>query len=414
MDLEEKREIQYNGYSVIFLNDKCVIYDIQNGEVISAKKENFKDIINSLRPLEIGTKKWDSSFPKINFCLTFKCNLACDYCAVSANLKEEDISEKMIDSVFRKYVGKEAKKIKINFTGGEPTICMDKIKYIVEKVRKMKIDSVYVINTNGLINKKDIDYLIYNNFKFFVSIDGLKELHNTPRKNLSGEGSFNEVIKTLKYLIKNGASIVPRATITKESLNGISDLVEFLGKMGIKIFRIANVTKCGRAKRKLIIAPSAKEYNSLIKKCQEIAKKYKMGIISSQYINLFSPSIHSCATMAGGEIIIAPNGNITTCFAVYRKEDFMGDYFIIGKYDSLIDEIIIDKEKQRRVQEYNVNNFNECSECFCKYICSAGCPLLHSVNGNNDEYETINKKYCNYAKNELRNLIAGRKNDILA
>jgi len=409
-----KKEYSYNGYPVIYTDKQVLIYDILNGEIIYTKEEDLKKTTDSLKTLEISSKKWDPSFPKINFCLTFKCNLACDYCAVNANLKEADVSEKMIDSIFRKYIGRDAQKIKINFTGGEPTICMDKIKYIVDKIRKLNLNPIYIINTNGMANKADLDYLVQNKFKFFISIDGLKEIHDNHRKNVSGKGSFDEVINNLKYLIDQEACVVPRATVTKESLNEMPNLVEFLGGLGIKIFRIANVMECGRAKRISVTAPDAEEYTNMLKKCRKIAKKYKMSLISSQYINLFSPSIHACATMTGQEIIVAPNGNITTCFAVYRKEDFMGDYFIIGKYDSAKDEIIIDEEKKKRLQEYNVQNFEKCEKCFCKYICSAACPLLHALNADTNEYEKISDKYCNFAKNELRALFCEGKDEILA
>ena len=59
----------------------------------------------------------------------------------------------------------------------------------------------YSMTTNGtLLNKEVIEYLVKNNFKITVSIDGPKEVHDRSRHFAdTDKGSFDVILENLRY-----------------------------------------------------------------------------------------------------------------------------------------------------------------------------------------------------------------------
>ena len=47
-----------------------------------------------------------------------------------------------------------------------------------------------------------IDYMVENNFRISISLDGGKEIQNKQRPLVNGKDSFYEATKNLEYLLK--------------------------------------------------------------------------------------------------------------------------------------------------------------------------------------------------------------------
>ena len=84
----------------------------------------------------------------------------------------------------------------LTFYGGEPLLCADKIKQIMDTVKPKH----FMIQTNGLLlDKLEPKYL--NRFHtILVSIDGEEALTDYYR----GKGTFRKVMDNLKQLKRNG------------------------------------------------------------------------------------------------------------------------------------------------------------------------------------------------------------------
>ena len=91
--------------------------------------------------------------------------------------------------------------ITIGFFGGEPLLCYDLIKRIIDysnKNIKNNGSIKFSITTNGLLLNKDrLEYLKSQNVDLCISIDGNEEIHNLNRIYLNGRGSFNQVLKNV-------------------------------------------------------------------------------------------------------------------------------------------------------------------------------------------------------------------------
>ena len=154
--------------------------------------------------------------------LTTECNSQCRYCYGEALEDwDDDSSDVDVDySLPRKIqynvdlLGRLCKQdpyCVLTFYGGEPLLCLDEIKQIMDKTKPQ----FFMMQTNGLLlDRLEPDYL--NRFHtLLVSIDGDQELTDFYR----GAGTFRRVIDNLKLIRKNGftGELIARMTVMEKT-----------------------------------------------------------------------------------------------------------------------------------------------------------------------------------------------------
>jgi uncharacterized protein len=109
-----------------------------------------------------------------------------------------------------KFCGKDPDCV-LTFYGGEPLLCADKIKQVMDNVAPKH----FMIQTNGLLlDKLEPEYV--NRFHtILVSIDGEEALTDYYR----GTGTFRKVTDNLKLLVRNGFSgeLIARMTVMEQT-----------------------------------------------------------------------------------------------------------------------------------------------------------------------------------------------------
>lgn len=154
--------------------------------------------------------------------LTTECNSECRYCYGEAlDDVDNDISDIEIDYALPREINYDVGLLDrfcrqdpdcvLTFYGGEPLLCLDEIKQIMDKTKP----KLFMMQTNGLL----LDHLeqsYVNRFHtILVSIDGDKALTDFYR----GAGTFRKVIDNLKLIEKNGFSgeLIARMTVMENT-----------------------------------------------------------------------------------------------------------------------------------------------------------------------------------------------------
>lgn len=111
--------------------------------------------------------------PIVSIEITRRCNLNCAHC-MRGNAENMVISEELLEKFFDEV--KSANELVIS--GGEPFLCYEQIKSLVEimKKKKVMIPSVQII-TNGTIYDERIYTLLEDNFQDFSVYISLDEYH---------------------------------------------------------------------------------------------------------------------------------------------------------------------------------------------------------------------------------------------
>lgn len=201
-----------NGVSFKTLRGNAIYYTLDNRIELSNVFDKSKTFETSF---EISETIETAKITKFVLELTQQCTMRCAYCCYSGKYEgvrshsSASMSESTIDkaiSFISSHYDKKAKKIKINFYGGEALIRFDEIQYVISKL-KMHIDCTiqYSISTNGLgLNPNIIDWICsIPNIQVMLSVDGDERMHNARRKTIDGQGSYNRIISNLRYFKEN-------------------------------------------------------------------------------------------------------------------------------------------------------------------------------------------------------------------
>ncbi len=152
----------------------------------------------------------DGSIESLTLQITQQCNLRCKYCPYSGsyyNRKHSnacmniEIAKKAIDFYIQH--SSDRRELDIGFYGGEPLIQYDMIKEAVEYARKQgegKKVHFHITTNATLLDMEKINFLVKNEFKIMISLDGPRELHDKNRMKTDGKGSFDKVMENVQLI----------------------------------------------------------------------------------------------------------------------------------------------------------------------------------------------------------------------
>jgi radical SAM protein with 4Fe4S-binding SPASM domain len=161
-----------------------------------------------------------------------------------------------------------------------------------------------------------------------ISLDGLKETHETFRKV---PGSFDKIIENIKKLQKlPSIKIVQVTTVAnKKNINELEELYNLMKELNIASWRVVNVDPIGRAKINKNILLDKDEYKWLF---NFIKEKKEENIINvdygcSHYLDInFEKEIRDTYFFCATGIYVASilsNGDIFVCPNVERRKELI-------------------------------------------------------------------------------------------
>ena len=168
------------------------------------------------------------------------CNLNCAYCYYLSKQellgKPENwrISDEVLETFIRQYFeSQNYKEVVFSWQGGEPTLLgLDFFRKVVELEKKYCPTHVRCENdlqTNGtLLDDTWCEFLHEENFLVGLSIDGPKNLHDAYRKNKSGQGSFDRVVRAAKLLRKHKVNFATLSCVNRLTAQHPLEVYRFL------------------------------------------------------------------------------------------------------------------------------------------------------------------------------------------
>ena len=205
---------------------------------------------------------------------TLRCNLECLHCSnlctiVSNNNSQELSTDEIKQELYDISKHYDTSKITFIVTGGEPLMRHDLVKI---GHYAYSLGYTWGITTNGiLLTNKNIEALKKASMKTIaVSLDGLKEHHDTLRDSV---GSHALAIKGIKNLLAHGFSNVLDILCCVSTINisHIKPFIDELVKLGVKRVRFSPIYAQGRASDHSTLMLSNKELYTLLSSI----KKYR-------------------------------------------------------------------------------------------------------------------------------------------
>jgi uncharacterized protein len=172
------------------------------------------------------------------------CNMRCRYCFY--NDEAENRQQKsfglmpleVLETAIKKTLEYSEGECTIGFQGGEPTLAgLDFFKKAVEFEKKYNVNRVRILNTlqtNGyLIDNEWADFLRDNDFLTGLSLDGIKDSHDSIRKDGKGAGTFYKVMAAAELMKKRGAEFNLLTVVGAHTAPKIGKIYEFYKKYGL-------------------------------------------------------------------------------------------------------------------------------------------------------------------------------------
>ncbi len=375
---------------------KC--YEIENRKIyINEFNGHFADDYLKLKDNEyfqiLGPSEYSPFLYKcINICIQISnaCNMNCSYCFGNKTFNNR-ISitniKKYLDMIFDYFL--DAEKYFIDLSGsGEPLLHKDIIAFVSEyaKNKSDEIKKEIIVNlvTNGLLlDEKTAKFLQDNYVLFGVSIDGNEKTHDSLRKDINNNTTFNRVISNIDQ-IEHKDYVGCACTITNKTF----DLVDSL-----KFFKTRFKTisyKPVRSKQFGIKGEALKqwklEYNKL---CQCLKTELRQNDLTTikcllngdDYFGKFllrtilKLKVLNRCDAGLGRLSLSNDGNIYCCPALSNYDEYK-----IGDLESGLN-----KSKLENVFYKLLNKNTKCQNCSFSFQCGGEC-LVELLENNGEPY----------------------------
>ncbi len=350
------------------------------------------------------------------------CNLACDYCYYSTcggkpGPHIQRIDTQLLEKFMIEYMAASRGVASFAWQGGEPLLAgLDFFQQVVSLQAKHAPPHTIISNalqTNGtLINERWATFFKQYNFLLGVSLDGPREIHNLRRVDGAGLGSFDRVMKGIRYLEQQKVDFNILTVIHKDNIHKVKELMEFYNQEQFKYiqfipcmdFRSQQVNSAG------VYEVTPAEYGDFL--CEVFDYWYNEGnpVISIRFFdNLLSVYAHREAELCSHRklcpktMILEHNGDAFPC-DFYLHADWKLGNVATHSYEQLLASPVYDTFLSLKPQIPK-----PCKACEWQSLCHGGCPRnrawLEYDNTVDVDYFCLSyKQIYAYAHDRLRQL----------
>lgn len=323
---------------------------------------------------------------------TLRCNLNCVYChASSANCKtseydmDEATAKKTVDFIFQS----PSPSISIEFQGGEPTLNLGIVKFIVkyaeELNRKFQKNLKFVLVSNlSHVSEDFVNFCIEHKIHLSTSLDGHQPIHDKNRSM-----SHDRVIKNLKHIRKRmkeaGTEIEVNAllTVTRDALKYPKEIVDEYISIGMKNIFIRHLNRLGMAQKDWDeLGYSAEEFITFWKQCMDYIIEndldifpYEVFIIVLKILGEEDPNYLDMRSPCGaviGQLLYNYDGTIYSCDEARMVGE---DLFKLGTVNQSF-KTVVSCNKSCALISSSVNDNFVCDDCAYKPYCGI-CPVCN-------------------------------------
>lgn len=364
----------------------------------------------------------DNKFIHLLYVPTMACNMACKYCYLEDNTKEEKCNYGYLETLeyaINKF--KESKVIPFNISlhGGEITTLNKKDFHdIIAFISNYYQDNKDIITSSGFkLSNPHIKTNLYNLElhidtikEFNVSISGSLDLplslHNDYRITKGNDKTLDKILQNIKLLedIPNKKKI--SATIFKEHFLHLDEIIEdikYLHKNTCLDMNDFNFMIGFDYNSNGILHHMSEEEQVLF--YETMHKEFDgtdldIGVNGPWFAEFGPENCSNCDNCGEKFLLLERNGDIYSCVRGQKNKD----YYYGNIYTNTVEEIL-KNAKEKIFMNHNKLPFNEeCSKCGYLYLCKTGCPFVKNTYQTNKSYtcKLQQKLYQNtgYSKDE--------------
>jgi len=304
-----------------------------------------------------------------NIWVTNTCNMDCSYCYEGKNKKNKVLDVAGADRIIT-YVETLCKKsnpenIVINYHGGEPLVNLDIVKYLTNRFKELIGEkALFGMTTNATLLDEDTASFLSENFRYnlSVSIDGTRKTHDYNRRLIGGSGTYDIVVKHIRYLLSKRKDVRARMTYTPETVAELFLNVEHLIDLGFTVIVPVPDYSDNRWNENHARILEEETFKLYMKYAD--SDGVRISIVNPRF-NL----VKGRCNAGEGEINIDCDGSLYPCTCMVGNKDYFS-----GTVDRPMTDIIIDIVRNGEVAP------TDCTGCGLAHWCiGARCKLVNKT-----------------------------------
>lgn len=315
---------------------------------------------------------------------TSDCNLRCVYCYGNGGYEPSCISEEVamaaINEIIRNAVDLKTGNVHVTFHGGGEPLHYKTFGLVTSVAEYAKSESKrfglskpkFSTGTNGLLARYQLEWIRENISHLTLSFDGPREIHDRQRPTENGNGSYDHVVKSMKFFDENNITYGVRATITRDSVHRMVEIVDLLNEISAtRSYHFEPLYEVGRTAESKYISPEPEDFSKGLfaarMRAQKLGKRVGMSCGTAGELR------DKFCGAAGLNFCVTQDSDVTTCYEVMRRSDHRTKDFFIGGYNHENQKFDFDLDKISNLAHRTVTNMDSCKDCYAKYNCGGGC-----------------------------------------
>lgn len=356
-------------------------FDNQNMEMI------IEDAVTKMESTASEEKEGTDNIWGLYLCVSNMCNASCVYCFANQGdygkekgLMSFDIAKKAIDFFLEKVPNdKEAAFI---FFGGEPLMAFDVIeqscKYINDN-HSHRLTSFHITTNGTLLDKDKINFLVQNQFRVVISIDGGDEIQNIQRPLRNGKNSFEAATKNIGYLLER-SKVVARGTYYNFDYDICKCYKDLLSIGFQEVNILPDILDVDSDVKMNQLLHQLDRFHAFVLDYAREKREFPFGPLIIQIRSLFFPKKKMAYECGLGKIIYSI--------------DYKGDIYPCHRHSGDIAYLLGNVNNNDCKPFNNVPISYQCDKCWNRYTCSHGCRYEDVMAGGDGK----NKYFCAYSK----------------
>ncbi len=341
-------------------------------------------------------KKTAESSLEVTILTTFACNFACVYCVeegvISRIRMDEETAEKTIE-----YIQKEARRLKVEavhlyFYGGEPLMHIPPIRTIAARTsafcQKKGLEFAFALTTNGSLLSPsvvlELTELGLEGVK--ITVDGDKVHHNAKRPYANGRGSFDDIIKNIRFAVDHVAVDIG-GNFDEENAGSFEALISYLKEEGLdtRLNKVSFKPISRTPEDRKSVLPSAElECAYARDDTADLMIKLRKLLLDNGFSTDEGIGVNICGiTLNDTQFTVDPTGKLYKCPAFVGREEFS-----VGTLDDGVE------------GNAPLELWRRCSACENVALCGDGCMYGSYIQYGDPERLNCRKGYIDKVASE--------------
>lgn len=193
----------------------------------------------------IDWAKYNASMVSLFISFTSRCNFNCSYCYQDFRManSQRDLSLgkwRILFTFIRNRVEEfRVSSLSVALFGGEPLLNLEVVDKACEDLKTLEKEGCHVsltLITNGSLLTPPVWKSLAPYVELVqITLDGTEEIHNKHRPFADGRGSFDVIMANIAALAREiHNKVALRVNVQPETLEGAHDLVQLMGKSGLR------------------------------------------------------------------------------------------------------------------------------------------------------------------------------------